>query len=280
MNNNILIKAAGVIMVSLLLILFLSIASPLNSNHRAAYRCGSCGTSSSYNYQASSSGLEKLEGSEKEEVLSKAMQSKDFKTVVSILAKAGYEPTLDGAIAATATKIVHERPIEYLAVGIYFTGDLEYRPVVVLVYLKPYQEAWAFRLDEKRGVLELLVKVREGQARAGKLSSSGFGDLAIFDESWSAIGVLPLVEDCPHCYIKVRHCTEWSFPECLSFCCGPCAYECARLKLADCLFCVGIFCPVCMNICCLIWGYWDCEPCQPEGCWTLPECYDCPVCGP
>ncbi len=281
MNNSGLVKAVGVV-VFLLLVLSLIIASPLNGNRKAAYGCRSCGSHANNGQQASSPTpeIKRLEGREKEEAVSNAVNSEDFKLVSLILAKTGYEPALDEAIAVTAMRIVREKPIKYLVVGIYFTGDPEYRPIVVLVYLKPYQETWAFRLDEKRGVLELLVKVRKGQVIAGKLSNRGYGDLATFDEAWSVIETLPLTEDCPHCYIKVRHCTEWSFPDCLSFCCGTCAYECFRHGLVDCLICVGIFCPVCINICCLVWGYWDCEPCQPEGCWSLPECYDCPVCYP
>jgi hypothetical protein len=68
LNNSGPVKIAGVMMVSLLLILPLIIAFPLNGNRKAADGCRSCGLHGNNGQQASSSTpeIKRLEGREKE----------------------------------------------------------------------------------------------------------------------------------------------------------------------------------------------------------------------
>jgi len=152
LNNGGLAKIAGVMVFSLLLILSLNIAFPLVGNHKATYRCRSCGLHGSNGQQniILDPEIKRLEGREKEEAVSKAVNSEDFKSISSFLVNEGLEFTLEDAIALKFTRMVDKKLWNYVLVGINFTGDAELRQVTAVIVLEPYQEARAYRFDVKR----------------------------------------------------------------------------------------------------------------------------------
>jgi hypothetical protein len=127
------LKVIGIVMVLLLLVYILIIASPWSKgNQQVKYECKSCGASGNNDPQ-SEPVIEKLEGQEKDNAVSRALDSEDFKLVNSILTKAGYQPVLGNSCALRMKKSLEDTSVEYLVVGIDYAGDRESRPVVARV---------------------------------------------------------------------------------------------------------------------------------------------------
>ncbi|MEM3425732.1 MAG: hypothetical protein QXI42_08020 [Thermoproteota archaeon] len=154
--------------------------------------------------------------------------------------------------------------IEYLVVGIDYAGDRESRPVVALVFLEPYREAYGFRLDYKRNLLELLVKASNGKAIG----------LLLNDYGMETINNIPpiVTQNCNPCEVPVFTCTSWNV-YCIITCCVSCVFT-GNIPLF--LACVFAWCPMCASGCCT-GGYWTCYPCQGGNCYMV-ECYGCPGC--
>lgn len=211
------LKIIGIVTVLLLFVSIPIIASPCSKgNHQ--YKCKSCGTSGNNDTQTQQSEpvIEKLEGQEKDNSVSRALDSEDFKLVNSILTKAGYRPVLGNSCVLRMKKSLRDTSVEYLVVGIDYAGDRESRPVAVLVFMEPYGEAYGFRLNYKRNLLELLVKASNGK-------TSG---LLLNDYSVDTINSIPpiITQNCNPCEIPVFTCTSWSIT-CLLSCCVPCVFS-------------------------------------------------------
>jgi hypothetical protein len=269
LNNSGLVKAAGVV-VFLLLVLSLIIASASNGNHKTTYGCRSCGSHANNGQQTSSSTpeIKGLEGKEKEEAVSKAVNSEDFKLVSLILAKAGYRPVFSNSSALRIIRAVGNASITYLVVEIDFEGDRESRPVLALVFLEPYQEAYGFRLDYKRNLLELLVKASNGK-------TSG---LLINDYATGMINGIPpiLTQSCNPCEVLIYHCYSydlWCILDHCSSVCGWCGLNPGCLIPCALIWCVGMT----PATCCTHTPIPECVPCQGGNCYMV-ECYGCPGC--
>ncbi len=261
-------------MVSLLLILFLSIVSPLNSNHGAAYRCRSCGTSNSEQQaSAQTAEIKSLEGQEKEEAVEKALSTKEFQLVASILSEIGYQPSLDDSTAMRAKKVVDHKPTEYMVVGIRFVGDPKSRLVFAVVFVKPYQEATVYRADEDYRILEVLVRAEKGRVTGGKLVPTIQANQVInpIDHAFLT-GVPPpsCSPPCGTCQFCFQECLAYDIPQ-LIYCC---AYCIGFPNLTVVVMCVGLYCPSCFYTNCISWNSY-CRDCTPDTSY-LPECMGCP----
>jgi len=257
LDNGGLAKIAGVMVFSLLLILSLNIAFPLVENHKATYGCKTCGLQGSNGQQTLSSTpeIKRLEGREKEEAVSKAVNSEDFKSISSFLVNEGLEFTLEDAIALKFTRMVDKKLWNYVLVGINFTGDAELRQVTAVIVLEPYQEARAYRFDVKRNLVELLVKAVRGQIVGGKLTPTG-------REALPMSNMLLTQSSCPTCTFECVECTDMNY-WCLMMCC-------VNKYIILCL-------TICMQACCYENFQWTCCSCDPASCFVA-ECMECPVC--
>ncbi len=252
------LKIIGIIMVLLLLVSILIIASPRSKgNHHVKYECKSYGASGNNDTQTPQSEpvIEKLEGQEKNNAVSRALGSENFKLIASFLAGEGLQYTLEDVIALKFAKMIDKRPWEYMVVGINFTGDVEARRVTAVIVLEPYREARVYRFDIKRNLVELLVKSVQGQIVGGKLTSS-------CREILPTDNMLSTQSGCPTCTFECVECTNMNY-WCLVTCCFNKYF----------ILCLTW----CMQQCC--WGnfQWTCCSCDPASCFVA-ACMECPVC--
>lgn len=275
MNNDILIRIIGVAAL-LLLILSLIIASPSNSNHTAAYRCRSCGANSNNGQQhpPQTAEIKSLEGQEKEEAVEKALSTKEFRLVASILSKIGYQPSLDDSTAMRAKKVVNYKPTEYMVVGIRFVGDPKSRLVFAVVFVKPYQEATVYRADEGYRILEVLVRAEKGRVTGGKLVPTIQANQVInpIDHAFlTGVPPPPCSPPCGTCQFCFQECLAYDIPQVI-LCCAYCT-SFIQVPVAM-MMCLVLLCPACFSLNCISWSSY-CQDCTPDTSY-LPECMDCP----
>lgn len=255
---------------------------------RIRYECRICGSGTQLARQGILTGSNsddliwsqepiKLEGREKEEAVKRALNSKEFQLVASILSKIGYQPTLEGSAAMKAAKIVEGKPIDYLVAGIRFTGDLRSRFVLVVVFVEPYQEATAYRADEDYRILEVLVRAEKGRITGGKLAPITQGNRVINRESSTGIPPPPCSPPCGTCQFCFQECVAYDIPgiiHCCTFCTNCLALFPDMVAVMTCaLLCVSLYCPSCFYINCIDWNAY-CRDCTPETGY-LPECMGC-----
>ncbi len=207
-----------------------------------------------------------------EEAVEKALSAKEFQLVASILSEIGYQLSLKDSLAMRAEKIIDYKPTEYVVVGIRFAGDPKSRLVFVVVFVKPYQEATAYRVDEDYRVLEVLVRAEKGQVTGGKLTPT-IQSNQVLNHEFLLTGVPP-----PPCSPPCGTC-QFCFQECLAYdipgvvlCCAICARYLPDLVVF--IMYVGLFCPSCFYINCVSWRSY-CRNCTPDTSY-LPECMGCP----
>jgi len=262
------VEEKKVVALSLSIFLLLPVLSAIGPYVR--YGCGNCDVSAqtmqgydpTYRAASTVSDATILQGDEKETAISRAIDSESFRMLDALLADFGYRKTAEDAVAVRFTKTFGAKPFKCLAVGINFTGDLESRQVMALVFLEPYEEAAAYRLDLRRNLIELLARATGKGITGGKLAADGYKGATINNHF--------LINDCPSCQFTCAECYEWSY-DCFMQCCEICRY------LGWPLWCILLWCPACFYICCTHSELTCCQ-CNPPATCYQPECLE-PGCG-